>query len=70
MKITYAIATKPHFILLREVEEDDGTVRSSEIGEFDTEEEAKTFACNMKSLDEEPGRNYGKRWLGLEAVEI
>lgn len=70
MKINYAIATKPSFLLLREIEDDDGTVRSSEIGAFDTEEEAKTFACNMKLLDDQPARNYGKRWRGMEARTV
>ncbi len=66
MKITYAIASKPRFVLMREIEGETSRV----VGEFETEAEALEFADGLKILDDQPGRDYGKRWLGLEAREI
>lgn len=72
MKITYAIASKPRFILMREVAPEDAPngPRSSIVGEFDTEEEALSFADSLKAMDDQPGVDVGKRWLGLEARTV
>lgn len=63
MKVTYAIVPKPCFTLMREVE----GCHPDVVGDFDTEAEAMEFAEGLKLLDDQPGRDYGQRWIGLDA---
>ncbi len=72
-KITYSVVPVTSYVLRRSVEADRRgivSVHHEDVGTFLTKAEAEVFGDTLKALDDQPGKDAGKRWAyGMMADE-